>query len=114
MNVERLAVWRLIAGLGILAGFIAVIAFLAPVYIDNYRLGRYMGDLASDSSAVSETDDQLRTEVVDRAHRLDLPLRGADVQVTHPNGRPHLETRYKVKMDLAIYPVDLHMSAASR
>ena len=107
----RLPLWRLIAGVGILLGFAAVIVFLAPVYIDNYRLRGYMRELAASSS---ESDDQFRTDVLERAHQLDLPLAPGDILVTHPNGRPHLETKYKVKMDLGIYPVDLHMSAASR
>lgn len=111
MTAERLPLWRLIAGFAILLGFAAVIVFLAPVYIDNYRLRGYMRDLAASSS---ESDDQFRTDVLNQAHKLDLPLVTSDVAVTHPNGRAHLETKYKVKMDLGIYPVDLHLSASSR
>jgi len=111
MTAERLPLWRLITGFGILLGFAAVIVFLAPVYIDNYRLRGYMRDLAASSS---ESDDQFRTDVLARAHQLDLPLVGSDVVVTRPNGRAHLETKYKVKMDLGIYPVDLHLGASSR
>ncbi|MDE3195129.1 MAG: hypothetical protein KGN84_02215 [Acidobacteriota bacterium] len=109
---QKLPLWRLITGFAILAGFAAVIAFLAPVYIDNYRLGRYMRDLAA--SGANTNDDQLRGQVLDRAHRLDLPLVTGDIEVTRPNGGVLLETHYKVKMDFGIYPVDLHLSAKSR
>jgi hypothetical protein len=103
----------LILGLAILAGFAAVIVFLAPVYIDNYRLGRYVHDLSSSTGASAESDDQLRNDVVQRAHQLDLPVVPADIRVDVQNGKRRLEARYKVQMDLVIYPVDLHMAASS-
>jgi hypothetical protein len=108
----KLPLWRLIAGLAVLGIFVVVIVLLAPVYIDNYRLRGYVRQLAAQPAASTESDDALRAEVLDRAHRLDLPVLPADIKITRASGKPHVETTYKVKM--TFYPVDLHMSAASR
>jgi hypothetical protein len=110
----KLPLWRLLTGLAVLGSFAAVMIMLAPVYIDNYRLRGYVRDLAATPSAATTPDDGLRAEVLDRARQLDLPVRSGDITITHTGGKPHLDMKYKVKMDLALYQVDLHMSAASR
>jgi hypothetical protein len=110
----KLPLWRLIGGCAVLGSFVLIIALLAPVYIDNYRLNRYVRELAATPAAAAAPDERLRDEVVDRAHQLDLPLLPGDIHVTREGGKPHLEMRYKVKMNFAIYQVDLHVSAASR
>ncbi len=108
----KLPLWRLITGLAVLGSFAVVMVLLAPVYIDNYRLRGYVRDLAATPAAATTPDDGLRAEVLHRALDLDLPVRAADIKITHNGGKPHLEMSYKVKM--TFYPVDLHMSAASR
>jgi len=110
----KLPLWRLITGIAVLGGFGLVMIMLAPVYIDNYRLRSYVRELAASPQASAESDDTLRTEVVTRAHQLDLPLAPGDVRITRQSGKPHLDMTYKVKMEFAVYQVDLHMSAASR
>lgn len=110
---QKLPLWRLITGFAVIGGFGWVVASLAPVYVDNYRLGRYVHDLAAASPAAIQTDDQLKTQIIGRAHQLDLPLTSGDIQVVSRSGKRHLEAKYKVKMDLGIYPVDLHMPASS-
>jgi hypothetical protein len=102
MTAARLPLWRLIAGWGVLGGFAAVLIYLAPVYVDDFRLYRYIHSLAPAS------DETLVTEVVSRAHELDLPVRAGDIHVSHLDGRAKVELRYTVKINLAVYPVDLH------
>ncbi len=102
MTTNKLPLWRLIAGLAVLGSFAAVIVFLTPVYIDDFRLYRYTHALAE------APDDTLVAEVVTRAHALDLPVKPADVHITHNGAKPKIELRYTVKMDLLVYPVDLH------
>jgi hypothetical protein len=108
-----LPVWRLIAGIAVLGSLIAVLLALSPVYLDNYRLNRYVHELAASSGAPDET---LRAEIVARAQQLDLPLQPGDVHVTHDGGKLHIDTKYVVKRDLALYSVDLHFhpQAAAR
>ena len=79
--------WRLIAGVAVFACFLGVIAALAPVYIDNLRLGSYIRALAAAPDAAVAPDDKLRAEVLDRAGQLGLPVQPNDVQITHPGGK---------------------------
>jgi len=102
MTTNKLPLWRLIAGIAVLASFAGVIAFLTPVYIDDFRLWIY------DRSLPSASDDQLIAEVVTKAHALDLPIKPADIHVLHEGSKTRIQLRYTVEMNLGIYPVDLH------
>jgi len=99
---NKLPLWRLIAGLAVLGSFAGVIIFLTPVYLDDFRLYRYTRSLPN------APDETLIAEVVAKAHDLDLPVRPADIHITHPGGKTKIEFRYTVRMDLGVYPVDLH------
>jgi hypothetical protein len=101
----KLPLWRLIAGIAVLSSFVAVIGFLTPVYLDDYRLHRYVQSVAASSGIL---DEMMRAEVIAHAHELDLPVRPNDVHIIHAGGKTKIEMRYTVKMDLVFYPVDLH------
>jgi hypothetical protein len=101
----KLPLWRLIAGIAVLSGFLAVIGLLTPVYVDDYRLHRYVQSL---TGATDTPDETIRAEVIAHAHELDLPVDPNDVHVIHAGGKMKIEMRYTVKMDVALYPVDLH------
>jgi hypothetical protein len=115
-KTAALPLWRLIAGIAVLACFLGVIAALAPLYIDNFRLGRYVRALAAGANAATTLDEMLRAQVLARAGQLDLPVQPADVLVTHHGGQLQLQVNYRVRTDLALYPVDLHFhpEASSR
>jgi hypothetical protein len=115
-KTAALPLWRLIAGIAVLACFLGVIAALAPLYIDNFRLGRYVRALAAGANAATTLDEMLRAQVLARAGQLDLPVLPADVLVTHHGGQLQLQVNYRVRTDLALYPVDLHFhpEASSR
>ena len=102
MTETKLPAWRLILGIAVLAGFAAIILFLTPVYLDDFRLYRYTRSLAP------APDDQLITEVVTKAHALDLPVKPADIHILHEGPKTKIQLRYTVEMSLGIYPVDLH------
>lgn len=105
---EKLPLWRLIGGVLVFAGLIAVLLALAPTYVDNFRLQRYERELAHTPDASTTPDETLRTRVVERARRLNLPVRPADVQVTHDAGRVDIAAKYMVQVDFRFYQVDLH------
>jgi hypothetical protein len=98
----RLPLWRLIAGIAVLGGFAAVIGFLTPVYVDDFRLHRYVVSLPD------AADETLQSEVLTRAHQLDLPVQPGDIHIVRTGGKPKIEMKYVVEMNLAVYPVDLH------
>ena len=104
----KLPLWRLILGIGVLGGFVAIIGFLTPVYLDDMRLHEYVVSLERAPEARTTPDEILRAEVIARAHQLDLPVHPNDVQVVHDAGKVKIGMRYMVEINLALYPVDLH------
>jgi hypothetical protein len=106
-SATPLPLWRLIGGFGILGTFLIVIGLLAPFYFHNVELTGYVRSLPPAS------DETLRSEVVERAHALGLPVQPVDIQITHDGGRIELHTKYVVK-NLSFYPVDLHLQANTR
>ena len=102
---ERLPLWRLIAALLVIVAMAAVLLALAPVYFEDYQLGRYMKSVARGSSV---QDDAVKAEVLTRARQLNLPVRPDDLQISHPAGKLELQMRYAVQMDFTLYQVDVH------
>ena len=104
----KLPLWRLTAAILVLAGMAAVLLALAPVYLEDYRLRQYVKSLVREPAAVRMPDETLRANLLNRAHALDLPVRGSDVEITHPDGKLRVQLKYAVQMDFPLYQVDLH------
>jgi hypothetical protein len=104
----KLPLWRIIAAILVVLTMGAVIASLAPVYIESFRLRQYVRGLTRGDTAASLTDDALRTAVLSRARQLDLPVAADDVRITRQNGKPHVDLRFAVQIDFPLYQVDLH------
>jgi hypothetical protein len=107
-SLSRLPLWRLVLGIGVLGGFVAVIGFLTPVYVDDMRLHEYVVSLEKAPDASVTPDETLRQEVVGRARQLDLPVRPQDIQIVHNGSKLKIGMRYVVEMNVVVYPVDLH------
>jgi hypothetical protein len=107
---EKLPVWRVICGFGVLGSLLLIAILIAPVYIANYQLTQYVRTLAASSDAIRTPDEMFRTEIVERAHQLHLPVQPADVTVKHNGGRVQLQlNRYKAQ----VYHADIHLSGVS-
>jgi hypothetical protein len=94
-----------VCALLVLGGMAAVLISLAPVYFEDYRLRQ---DLREIVRRQNTSDDALRSAVVERARRLDLPVRPADIQINHSDGKTQVEMKYAVEMDFRLYQVDVH------
>ena len=101
----KLPLWRLVAALLVLCGMAAVLVSLAPVYFEDYRLKQDLREIVRRQNA---SDDVLRSAVLDRARRLDLPVRPDDIDIKHVDGKTQVAMKYAVEMDFAFYQVDLH------
>ena len=104
----KLPLWRLALGVSVLVAMVAILLTLMPVYFENYQLAQYVRQLARNANA---PDDQLRAAVMARARALDLPVQPGDIQISRPQGKLQLETKYAVQMDFPLYQVDLHFHA---
>lgn len=107
----KLPRWRLLLGVSVLVAMIAILLTLLPVYFENYQLGQYVRQLARNANAPNSQDEELRAAVLARARALDLPVQPGDIQITRPEGKLQLETKYAVQMDFPLYQVDLHFHA---
>lgn len=107
----KLPLWRLATGLALPAALIAVLLFLAPVYLSDYRLQQFLrSSIASVDVGHEET---MRQSLVGRAHELGLPVDPGEVTVTHPGGKTRFEIKYKVRRDFGLYQVDLHFDPSA-
>ena len=110
MTVQEspLPLWRLITGLAVLGTLAVLLAVAAIVYVDNFRLDRYVGGLVDQPASAALSDSALGKSVLDRAKELNLPVVAGDVSVSHVNGRPRIRIArfgvqtYLVRMDLRL------------
>jgi hypothetical protein len=109
---ERLSLWRLIAGLGVIAILVAALCIAGSVYLRNIRLDRYMRSLAADPATVSLSDAAIARRILDRAHALDLPVETHDVTVKRTGGQPYIQIG-KYSAETSIGRIDLRLPAAS-
>ena len=95
---------------------VLIAVMMLPPYIDNFRLQRSMEAFVSQAEARTMSEDVIRTEIANRAARLGLPLKPAQVRVDKNSDRLHVEILYMVRVDLPLYSVDLHFrpTAGSR
>jgi len=110
MNPKK---WRIAAGASVLA-LLGFFAFqLAPLYLDNLELQRFVEQTTQRVENQTHSDDLLRTWVVEKAASLDLPVKASNVQVRRSPNRMRIDVRYVVRVDLPIYTVDLHFTSGA-
>jgi len=85
------------------------LALFTPIYYHNFQLRNYVENLTRSVASRDASDDLLRTQVVEKAHRLDLlSVTAGDVQIIRSAGDLRIEVRYRVPVDLPGYTVMLH------
>ncbi len=104
---------RLIAGGLVLLILIIVGALLVPPYAANWRLQSYLNDLVDDPGTAKSSAETVRTEVLNEAAGLGLPVHSADVQVGVTQGTVSVDVLYIVHVDVAGYTIDLHFRPAA-
>ena len=105
MNQRRV---RTIAGLVVLVVLAAIGVVLVPPYVENWKLQRYVNELAGDPGTAALEPEVVRAKIVSRATSLGLPVRDGDVQITRVQDAIRIDVLYLVHVDVAGYTVDLH------
>jgi hypothetical protein len=92
-----------------------LLARLAPVYFRNLQFQNYVAQLTRSAAERAKPDDQVRLMLLDRAHRLELPVLADNVLIKRsPDGTlQNLDIRYFVRVDFPGYTVDLHFHPAA-
>lgn len=93
--------------------FLYVTANLAPYFIANLRLGRYVEELTQSSDIRSRSPGSVQAQVADRAHQLGLPVEATDVQVELSQASASISVRYLVPVNLPGYTVKLHFAPSA-
>ena len=101
----------MITGCAVFVCMAAVGLLASQVYVDNYRLDRYMQSLAASADSATLSDTALSAKIVEHAKQLELPIRPSDVTITREGTKPHIRiARYGVQTDLI--RMDLHLPEA--
>ena len=106
--MSRLPRWRIVAASAVLAALLAFTAMFAPIYYRNLELQNFVSGVAQRVENQTNSDDVLRTWVLDKAHALDLPVKEDNVHVIRSKEGVHIDVRYFVRVTLPGYTVDLH------
>lgn len=99
---------RLIAGTTVLLILVVLGVLLIPPYASNWRLQSYINDLADDPATAKTSAEAVRTQVLNQAAGLGLPVHGENVQVSMAQGIVDINVLYIVHVDVAGYTIDLH------
>ena len=96
--------WRVAAAAAVLAGFVFIAIVLVPVYFHNLELENFLRETQP------VPDEMLRQIILvkGRSLKLDIPPERLDIRRS-PGGRAAV--RYVVRVNLALYTVDLHFSS---
>lgn len=83
-------------------------ALFAPIYFRNMELQSYVAEVASKEGNQTRPDDLLRSWVLERAYRLELPVKADNIHITRSAESLRIDVRYFVRVTLPGYTVDLH------
>jgi len=105
---SRLPRWRVAVGCAVLGLLVVISARLAPSYLRNYQLQQFVEETTQRVANQTASDDVLRTQIVEKAAELDLPIKADNVLVKRTAGGLRIDVRYAVRVDLPLYTVSLH------
>ena len=104
---------RLIVGTAVLIILVVVGIFLIPPYAANWRLQNFVNDLADDPATPKMPTEAVRSQVLNKAAGLGLPVHSDDVRVVTTENGIRIDLLYIVHVDLAGYSIDLHFRPAA-
>jgi len=102
-----------VAGAAVLLILLVLGVLLVPPYAANWRLQSYVNDLSDDPATAKKPAEVIRSQVLNKAASLGLPLQGENVRVGIADGAVHIDVLYIVHVNLAGYAVDLHFRPAA-
>ena len=106
--MSRVPRWRIAAAAAVLAVLAAFTAMFAPIYFRNLELQNFVSGVAQRVENQTNSDDVLRTWVLDKAHELGLPVKEDNVHIIRSREAMRIDVRYFVRVTLPGYTVDLH------
>ena len=104
----RLPIWRIAAGVAVLAVLVWIGIVLIPVYLRDLQLEKQL------SEAPLRSEDETRQMILGRGRSLGLDISPNQLQVRRLPGTSRFAVRYAVRVSLPVYTVELHFSSTIR
>ncbi len=104
---------RMAGGILVLVALALIGVLLLPPYFENWKLQQYLNDLGADAATSKKSVEVVRANVVNKAAELGLPVHTDDVRVSKTGDAFKIEVLYLVRVNLALYTVDLHFRPAA-
>jgi len=100
-------------GLLLVVGGFYVAWNMVPPYFHNYQLQDDLDDVARRHSYTSISEDEIKKIVISKADNDSVRLKEDQITVTRtPNGLA-ISVKYRIHVDMILYPVDLDFAANS-
>lgn len=100
-------------GLLLVVGGFYVAWNMVPPYFHNYQLQDDLDDVARRHSYTSISEDEIKKIVISKADNDNVRLKEDEIVVTRtPNGLG-ISVKYRIHVDMVLYPVDLDFAANS-
>lgn len=107
-TVNPLPRWRIVAGCLVLAALVLFAALFAPVYVRNLKLQNYVDEMTHRVGNDKQSDEALRSMVLEKAHQLDLPVKEGNVRIYRSGEGLRIDVQYAVTLTAPLYRVELH------
>ena len=104
----HVAWWRIVVAAVVLLGLAGFSILFAPIYFHNLELQNYVSELTRSGDGQSNSDEVLRTRILNKAAELGLPVKANNVLIHHSPEGVRIDVRYFVRVDFPGYTVDLH------
>ena len=101
------SVWRILAGVVVLAGLVLAGIVLFPVYFQNMELQKYLNRQVP----LNQSDDAIKREILDEGRALGLDMVPDQIELRHVSADGQMKLRYAVRVSLPLYTVHLHFSS---
>ena len=104
---------RIGAAVVILAGLAVSAVLMLPPYFRNLEFQRRLEQLAQQSDVATQPAEVVRTQALNVAAELGLPVRSDQIVVERAGERYRLRVLYVRRVDLLVYTVDLHFRSST-
>jgi hypothetical protein len=106
--VNPLPRWRIVAGCLVLAALVFFAFLFAPVYIRNLKLQNFVDEMTHRVETAQQTDDVLRTRVLEKSRELNLPVTADNVRIYRTRDGLRIDVQYAVTVTAPLYSVKIH------
>jgi hypothetical protein len=100
-------------GLAVLAITLYVGVKVVPVLIDGYAFRDYLEEEAR-FAALRSQDEEVRARVLRKAHELELPVAGRNIQVNRTTTYIDIKVRYTVPIVTPVYTYEMSFDESVR